>query len=91
MPPLQVKYGLLAQSVLAPGFFTLASNVVTSSFRDIHPEMPRWGFYCSLSSWSYSWLSRWKKEYMATSHKVLLAETLSPTFVGLTFQVRSGE
>ena len=24
---------------------------------------------------------------MATSHKVILAETLSPTFVGLTFQV----
>ena len=32
-------------------------------------------------------LTRWKKEYMATSHKVILAETLSPTFVGLTFQV----
>ena len=32
-------------------------------------------------------LVRWKKEYMATSHKVILAETLSPTFVGLTFQV----
>ena len=31
-------------------------------------------------------MSRWKKEYMATSHKVILAETLSPTFVGLTFQ-----
>ena len=29
------------QSVLAPGFFTMASNVITSSFKDIHPEMPR--------------------------------------------------
>ena len=29
------------QSVLAPGFFTMASNVVTSSFKDIHPEMAR--------------------------------------------------
>ena len=30
------------QSVFAPGFFTMASNVVTSSFKDIHPEMARW-------------------------------------------------
>ena len=29
---------------------------------------------------------RWKKEYLATSNKVVLAETFSPTFVGLTFQ-----
>ena len=34
-------------------------------------------------------ITRWKKEYMATSHKVILAETLSPTFVGFTFQVRT--
>ena len=27
--------------MLAPGFFTMASNVVTSSFKDIHPEMAR--------------------------------------------------
>jgi len=65
----EVKYGLMAQSVLAPGFFTLASNVVTSSIKEITPEMPRW-----------------KQEYMTTSHKVILAETFSPTFVGLTFQ-----
>jgi len=65
----EVKYGLMAQSVLAPGFFTFASNVVTSSVKEITPEMPRW-----------------KQEYMTTSHKVILAETFSPTFVGLTFQ-----
>ena len=29
---------------------------------------------------------RWKKEYLSTSNKVILAETFSPTFVGLTFQ-----
>ena len=29
----------------------------------------------------------WKKEYLKTSNKVILGETLSPTFVGLTFQV----
>lgn len=56
--------------MLAPGFFTLASNVVTSSLQEITPEMPRW-----------------KQEYMTTSHKVILAETFSPTFVGLTFMV----
>ena len=33
---------IIIQSVLAPGFFTMASNVVTSSFKDIHPEMARW-------------------------------------------------
>ena len=33
---------MIIQSVLAPGFFTMASNVVTSSFKDIHPEMARW-------------------------------------------------
>ena len=32
---------MIIQSVLAPGFFTMASNVVTSSFKDIHPEMAR--------------------------------------------------
>ena len=30
--------------------------------------------------------SRWKKEYLATASKGILAETLSPTFVGLSFQ-----
>lgn len=30
-------------------------------------------------------LSRWKKEYLSTASKVILAETLSPTFVGMTF------
>ena len=30
--------------------------------------------------------TRWKKEYVATASKVILAETLSPTFVGLSFQ-----
>ena len=29
---------------------------------------------------------RWKQEYLSTSSKVILAETLSPTFVGLSFQ-----
>ena len=85
----EVKYGLLAQvsdtltvnivkrwpchhvqSILAPGFFTMASNVVTSSMKEISPEMPRW-----------------KVDYMQTTHKVILAETFSPTFVGLTFRV----
>ena len=31
----------LFQSILAPGFFCLASNVVTSSVKEITPEMPR--------------------------------------------------
>ena len=79
---------LYFQSVLAPGFFTLASNVVTSSIKEITPEMPRYGwwfiFFILLNS-----LFRWKQEYMTTSHKVILAETFSPTFVGLTFQVRT--
>jgi len=65
----EVKYGLLAQSILAPGFFTLASNIVTSSIKEITPEMPRW-----------------KQDYMLSTHKVILAETFSPTFVGLTFR-----
>ena len=30
-------------------------------------------------------MSRWKKEYLSTASKVILAETLSPTFVGMTF------
>ena len=48
----------------------MASNVVTSSMKEISPEMPRW-----------------KQDYMQTTHKVILAETFSPTFVGLTFRV----
>ena len=32
----------LAQSCLAPGFFTLASNMATTSSLDIMPEMARW-------------------------------------------------
>ena len=32
----------IPQSILAPGFFTMASNVVTSSMKEISPEMPRW-------------------------------------------------
>ena len=38
----EIKYGMLAQSVLAPGFFTMASNIVTASDLDIGREMPRW-------------------------------------------------
>jgi len=60
---------MLAQSCLAPGFFTMASNIITASLLSIFPEMPKW-----------------KKEYLSTSNKVILAETFSPTFVGLTFQ-----
>ena len=30
---------------------------------------------------------RWKQDYMLSTHKVILAETFSPTFVGLTFRV----
>ena len=29
----------------------------------------------------------WKQEYLKTSNKVIMAETLSPTFVGMSFQV----
>ena len=32
-------------------------------------------------------MPRWKKDYLSTSNKVVLAETLSPTFVGFSFQV----
>ena len=50
------------QSVLAPGFFTMASNVVTSSFKDIHPEMARspdwWSWWWLL--WLWRWLSLWR-------------------------------
>ena len=60
---------MLAQSCLAPGFFTLASNMITASDLKLGKEMPRW-----------------KQEYLRTSNKVILAETLSPTFVGMTFQ-----
>ena len=67
----EVKFGLLAQSCLASGFFTMASNMMTTSLPGITPEMPRW-----------------KKDYLSTSNKVVLAETLSPTFVGFTFQVQ---
>ena len=38
----EVKFGLLAQSCLAPGFFTMASNMMTTSLPGIQPEMPRW-------------------------------------------------
>ena len=65
----EIKYGMLAQSCLAPGFFTLASNVVTASDLKIGREMPKW-----------------KQEYLRTSNKVIMAETLSPTFVGMRFQ-----
>ena len=63
------RYGMLAQSCLAPGFFTLASNMITASDLKLGKEMPRW-----------------KQEYLRSSNKVILAETLSPTFVGMTFQ-----
>ena len=68
----EVKFGLLAQSCLASGFFTMASNMMTTSLPGIPPEMPRW-----------------KKDYLSTSNKVVLAETLSPTFVGFSFQVQN--
>ena len=32
---------MLAQSCLAPGFFTLASNMITASKTIITPEMPK--------------------------------------------------
>jgi hypothetical protein len=32
-------------------------------------------------------MRRWKREYLSTTNKVILADTLSPTFVGCTFQV----
>jgi hypothetical protein len=32
---------------------------------------------------------RWKREYLSTTNKVILADTLSPTFVGCTFQVNT--
>ena len=60
---------MLAQSCLAPGFFTLASNIITASDLKIGKEMPRW-----------------KQEYLKTSNKIILGETLSPTFVGMSFQ-----
>ena len=60
---------MLAQSSLAPGFFTLASNIITASDLKIGKEMPRW-----------------KQEYLKTSNKIILGETLSPTFMGLSFQ-----
>ena len=66
----EIKYGMLAQSCLAPGFFTLASNMITASDIKIGKEMPRW-----------------KQEYLKTSNKVVLGETLSPTFVGMKYQV----
>ena len=34
-------------------------------------------------------MASWKKEYLQTSNKVIMAETLSPTFVGMSFQVFS--
>ena len=37
----EVKFGMLAQSCLAPGFFTLASNMITASKNNISPEMPK--------------------------------------------------
>ena len=37
----EVKFGMLAQSCLAPGFFTLASNMITASNPVISPEMPK--------------------------------------------------
>ena len=68
----EIKYGMLAQSCLASGFFTLASNMITASDIKIGKEMPRW-----------------KQEYLKTSNKVVLGETLSPTFVGMTYQVEN--
>ena len=70
----EIKYGMLAQSCLASGFFTLASNMITASDIKIGKEMPRW-----------------KQEYLKTSNKVVLGETLSPTFVGMTYQVKQFE
>ena len=31
-------------------------------------------------------MPRWKQEYLRTSNKVIMGETLSPTFVGMSFQ-----
>ena len=65
----ELKYGLFAQSCLAPGFSTLMSNLlVASSTVEITDAMPDW-----------------RKEYLPSTNKVILAETLSPTFVGMPF------
>ena len=37
----EVKFGMLAQSCLAPGFFTMASNIISASLLNIMPEMPK--------------------------------------------------
>ena len=78
------------QSCLAPGFFTMACNVVTSSLKEIHPEMPQWKKDYMATSHKVVLVVvvvGWK-DYMTIPHQVILAETLSPTFVGYSFQVR---
>ena len=44
----EVKFGMLAQSCLAPGFFTMASNIISASLLNIMPEMPKWGLMLNI-------------------------------------------
>ena len=65
----EVKLGLFAQSCLAPGFSTIMANLLVASAEE--DVSPK--------------MTRWRKIYLPTTNKVILAETLSPTFVGFTF------
>ena len=65
----EVKLGLFAQSCLAPGFSTIMANLLVAS--EEQPVDRK--------------MARWRQMYLPTTNKVILAETLSPTFAGYLF------
>uniref|UniRef100_A0A0K2UBH4 Slowpoke [Drosophila melanogaster] n=1 Tax=Lepeophtheirus salmonis TaxID=72036 RepID=A0A0K2UBH4_LEPSM len=70
----ELKLGFIAQSCLAPGFSTLVSNLVIMGDDGDGSKIT----------------PHWKQEYLNSSSRVVLAETLSPTFVGMKF-IRAAE
>ena len=65
----EVKLGLFAQSCLAPGFSTIMANLLVASEEQATNKK----------------MSQWRQMYLPTTNKVILAETLSPTFAGYLF------
>ena len=65
----EVKLGLFAQSCLAPGFSTIMANLLVASEEQATNKK----------------MCQWRQMYLPTTNKVILAETLSPTFAGYLF------
>ena len=65
----EVKLGMFAQSCLAPAFSTVLANLLVAS-EEVGVTKK---------------MTMWRQMYLPTTNKVILAETLSPTFVGFSF------